>query len=112
MRVELLVVPDCPNEVAAHEVVAQAAALAEVVDLDVTITVIDSDEEAQRRGFAGSPTFLIEGIDPFAVPGAPTGVACPVYPTAGGLSGTPDVFALREALLRACAAPATSADDR
>jgi hypothetical protein len=54
MRVELLVVPDCPTGVAAHEVLAQAAARAEVTDLDVTITVIDSDEEAQRRGFAGS----------------------------------------------------------
>ena len=112
MRVELLVVPDCPNEVAAHEVLAAAAALAEVVDLDVTVTVIDSDEEAQLRGFAGSPTFLIEGIDPFAVPGAPAGMACRLYPTAGGLSGTPDVFALREALLREYAAPATSADER
>jgi hypothetical protein len=112
MRVELLVVPDCPNEAPAREVLGRAAQLAGVLDLNLTITVIDSDEEARRRGFIGSPTFLIEGVDPFAVPGAPAAVACRVYPSPGGLSGTPEVGALRDALVSACADPATGTDDR
>jgi hypothetical protein len=112
VRVELLVVPDCPNEAPAREVLDRAAGLAGVLDLELTVTVIDGDEEAQRRGFIGSPTFLIEGVDPFPVPGAPTAVACRVYRTEAGLSGTPDVGALQEALVRASAGPATAAGDR
>jgi hypothetical protein len=101
MRVELMVVPDCPHEASARAVLNQAAQLAGVLDLELTITVIDSDEEAHRRGFIGSPTFLIEGVDPFPVPGAPPAVACRVYLTAAGHAGTPDVAALQKALTRA-----------
>ncbi|MGI8870360.1 MAG: hypothetical protein ACR2F6_16310 [Mycobacteriales bacterium] len=67
----------------------------------MTVTVIDSVKEAQRRAFVGSPTFLIDGVDPFAVPGAPTGVTCRVYATARGMAGVPEVEHLRDALLRA-----------
>jgi hypothetical protein len=100
MRVELLVVPDCPNEAPARALLDRAAQLAGVLELDLRVTVIDSDEEARRRGFIGSPTFLVEGVDPFPVPGAPAAVACRVYPTAAGLSGVPDVGALQNALVR------------
>jgi hypothetical protein len=99
--IELLVVPECANEAAALEVVHAAAEAAGLEAAPVTITVIDSAAEAQRRGFIGSPTFLIDGVDPFAVPDAPTGVTCRLYATAGGPAGVPDVEALREALIRA-----------
>ncbi|MBI4942273.1 MAG: hypothetical protein HY830_16135 [Actinobacteria bacterium] len=112
MDVELLVVRDCPNVVAAREVLARAADLAGVTDLHVAVTVIGTDEEAQQRGFAGSPTFLVEGVDPFATPAAGVGLACRVYPTPRGLSGTPDVAAVRDALLGACTGQASAAGDR
>jgi hypothetical protein len=99
--IELLVVPDCPNEAAALTVLQEAAESAGLERVPVTVTVIDSSEEAQRRRFLGSPTFLIDGVDPFAVPGAPTGLTCRVYATADGPSGVPAVETLREALVRA-----------
>lgn len=103
MDVELLVVPDCPNEVSAYDLTRAALA-----DLDlkaaVSTTVIDSDEEAQARGFTGSPTFLINGRDPFAEPGAAVGVACRVYRTPAGLAGVPPLAELREELRRAATA--------
>ncbi len=71
-----------------------------MAELPATVTVVATDEEAQRRGFRGSPTFLIDGTDPFAAPDAPTGLTCRLYPTAAGLSPVPEPTALRDALLR------------
>jgi hypothetical protein len=103
MNVELLVVPDCPNEAVAYELTQ--AVLAELdVSASVSTTVIASDEQAQARGFTGSPTFLINGRDPFAQPGATVGVACRVYPTPAGLAGVPTREELREELRRAALA--------
>lgn len=98
MRVEVLVVRDCPNAAAACEAVRQAARMVGLAELDVTIRVIDTEEQAQRHRFAGSPTFLIDGVDPFATPGAPSGLACRLYVTPAGLSGTPEVRLLADAL--------------
>jgi hypothetical protein len=112
MRGELLVVADCPNETMALEALVEAARQARLADLAVTVTVIDTDDQAQGGGFIGSPTFLVDGTDPFPAPGAPSGVTCRVYPTAAGPFGTPDVDQLRDSLLRACASPATEAGGR
>jgi hypothetical protein len=43
--------------------------LAQATDLPVTTRLIDTDEDAARFGMAGSPTLLIDGVDPFAPPG-------------------------------------------
>ena len=59
---------------------------------------VETEEEAARLGFLGSPTVLIEGVDPFAVGGEPTGLACRVYATEDGLRGAPSRGALRAAL--------------
>jgi len=99
--IELLVVPGCPNEGPARDALRAAAELAGLGTVPLTVTVVDSAEEAQRRGFVGSPMFLIDGVDPFAVPGGPNGVTCRVYSTLDGLVGMPDVESLRDALLRA-----------
>ena len=40
---------------------------------------------AGRRGFVRSPTILIDGVDPFGVPGQSPVVACRVYVTPAGL---------------------------
>ena len=99
MDVELLVMMECP-----HEAVALALTMAALDELDVaasvTTTVMESDEQAQVRGFAGSPTFLINGRDPFAAPSANVATACRVYRTPTGLAGVPSLEELREALRR------------
>lgn len=97
MDVELLVVSSCPNESAAYNLAA--AALADIgMNPRVRTSVIESDAEAVTRGFTGSPTFLINGHDPFSQPGAVAGLACRVYRTASGLAGVPPFEELRAAL--------------
>ena len=102
--VELLVVPDCPNEVAAGRVLLEAVRLAGIEDVRVGVTVVGTDDEAQRLNFVGSPTFLIGGVDPFAVAGSAVGLTCRIYWGPAGRSGVPDVAALRDALAKACIA--------
>jgi hypothetical protein len=98
--IELLVVPDCPHQVAAEGLVRQALADTGVRS-SVSTSVLHTDREAHRRGIAGSPTFLIDGRDPFAPPSDGGGLACRLYPTPEGLAGIPALADLRQALKRA-----------
>ncbi|MFH8467015.1 hypothetical protein [Streptomyces sp. NPDC017991] len=43
--------------------------------------------DAERTGFTGPPTCLIDGRDPFANPSSPTGLACRMYHTADAGGG-------------------------
>lgn len=99
MEIELLVVPDCPHEAAAAELITTAVAETGV-QATVTHTVITSQDQARRRGFAGSPTILVNGSDPFEDPAAPAAMACRLYPTPEGLRGVPALRELRRALKR------------
>ncbi len=69
------------------------------VDFSLELQEIESDEQAQAVGFRGSPTVLVDGVDPFAPPGTPVGMACRVYQTPAGLAGSPTVEQLREVLI-------------
>ncbi len=102
LQIELLVVPECPNEAVAAELIATAVA-ATGVAATVIRTVIGTEAEAQRRGFVGSPTILLNGVDPFPVPQASVGLACRLYSTPDGLAGAPRLRDLRQALKRAVA---------
>ena len=87
--IELLVVPDCPNESLALMALESAFEQVGLREQSVRVTVITSQDEAQERGFIGSPTILIDGVDPFGVPGQSPAVACRVYATPAGMSGVP-----------------------
>ena len=104
MDVELLVIPDCPNEAPAAALLRTALDDVVLVRIPVTKVVIDSPEHAERRGFIGSPTILIDGDDPFAEPGQPAAVACRVYRNTTGPGGIPEPRRLQQALKRAAAA--------
>ncbi len=102
LQIELLVVPGCPNEAVAAELIATALADTGVA-ATVTRTLLVTEAEAQRRGFIGSPTILLNGLDPFSVPRATVGLACRLYSTSDGLAGVPPLRDLRQALKRAAA---------
>lgn len=59
---------------------------------------VETPEEAERIGFRGSPTVLIDGADPFASGDEPTGLACRMYLTPDGPQGSPTLGQLRAAL--------------
>jgi hypothetical protein len=101
MDVELLVVPDCANESGAMSVLHLALDVVGLGAQPVLRTVIVSQEQAQGRGFVGSPTILIDGVDPFGVDGQSPAFACRVYATPEGLSGVPPLDEVISALAAA-----------
>ena len=62
------------------------------------VSVIDTDEVARARGFAGSPAYLADGVDLFAGEEPRGSLACRVYPTPDGPRNLPALRDLRKAL--------------
>ncbi|WP_063045212.1 alkylmercury lyase family protein, partial [Nocardia pseudovaccinii] len=114
MKLEILQVPDCPNAAVLEERIRQALT-GELVDIEVIHRVLDTTADAAAAGMTGSPTLLVDGSDPFAVPGQEPSLSCRLYPSdTGGLGGAPSIAALRRALdvdtSQAPPAPAVAAD--
>lgn len=83
---------DCPNWRITQRHLSTL--VAEGVDATVTFQPIDSDT-AIVHGFRGSPTVLIDGVDPFAPDETPLGLTCRIYDTELGPSGSPSLEQLR-----------------
>lgn len=96
MDIALLYFDDCPNWKIADERLAAIAA--ERPDLTVSRHLVDTLEEAERVGFHGSPSILVDGIDVFAEPDDGVGLSCRVYRTPDGLAGAPTIEQVRAAL--------------
>lgn len=96
MEVTLQYVPGCPHWRVADRRLRQ---LAGELDLDITRQRIGSPGAAERHGFCGSPTILVEGSDPFAADGESVGLSCRIYRTPGGPAGAPTVDQLRQVLV-------------
>jgi hypothetical protein len=100
MELTVLTVPGCPNAAAFEE--RLTAALAGYPGAVVRCRQVADEQEAAEAGMAGSPTLLIDGADPFAVPGQVPGLSCRLYRDAAGRpAGAPSVEDLRRALERA-----------
>jgi hypothetical protein len=102
-EIELLWWEGCPSTERALGELREALADVGMGDAPVQMREIQSDADAQRVGFAGSPTILVDGVD--LVPAAndePAGLSCRVYRRRDGrIAPTPDPDDLREALRRA-----------
>lgn len=96
MKISLLYFDGCPS----WKVVEERLRVIAAEHLGVTVThhQVDTVEEAQRVGFHGSPSILIDGVDAFAEPDAGVGLACRVYPTPAGSAGAPTLDQLRAAV--------------
>lgn len=95
MRVQLLYFRECPN----WRLLGQRLSLvAAETGVDVEHVLVETDQDARRLGFHGSPSLLVDGRDPFASGDAPIGLTCRVYGTPSGLEGSPTVEQLREVL--------------
>ena len=100
--IELLLVPDCPNEAAAVELIRTAVTETHM-HATVTRTVIATRDQARQRGFVGSPTILLNGADPFTHLDAAVALACRLYSTPDGPRSVPTLQSLRQALHRVAA---------
>jgi hypothetical protein len=101
VRVEVLVVADCPNEALTVERLRQALDESGRAATTVKIQVVTPETIHEVPVFAGSPTVVIDGVDPFADE-ATSGAAlsCRVYRAADAISGAPSLAALRCAIGR------------
>lgn len=101
--VELLWWEGCPSTEPTLETLRVALEEAGLTGTEVSLREVKTEADAREAGFVGSPTVLIDGLDP--VPPAsdePVGLACRVYRRRDGrVSPIPDPDDLREALRRA-----------
>ena len=100
MKIELLYFRECPTYKPAQQTLQQALS-EEGIEAQIQLLVVNSNEEAQRIQFPGSPTIRVNGRDLF--PPAERqdwGLGCRMYPTPEGLRGAPTKAMLSEALFR------------
>ncbi len=97
MRITLQYFDGCPSWRTADE---RLRRVADSLGLDVRVDhqLVESPQDAERLGFRGSPTLLIDGVDPFADPDAPVGLSCRIYATEDGRAGAPSERQLEQAL--------------
>lgn len=97
MDIEVRYFDDCPNWQTTEGYLKR---LVEELGITASIrrTLVNTTELAVRYGFIGSPTVLINGLDPFSSTDAPVGLSCRVYRNETGLAGSPSEQQLREAL--------------
>lgn len=100
LAVTVLYFDGCPSWRTAMDRLQVAATLADV-RITVSTEAVQTPEDADRLGFTGSPTIVIAGRDPFALPGKVPAMACRVYTTPHGLAGAPTVAQLVDALRQA-----------
>lgn len=101
VRVELLVVPNCPHEYVASQRLRQALDDTGHASTPVEVREVTAEAAAGTPEFAGSPTILVNGADPFAAQAAGIGaVSCRIYHGETGLAGAPSVEQLRQVLRR------------
>jgi hypothetical protein len=103
MRITVLTVPDCPNTPAVIERITGALAGRPA---SVELVEVTGEAEAARLGMTGSPTILLDGVDPFAAAGAVPGLSCRIYRGPDGAAdGAPSMQDLKAALSATAASP-------
>ena len=97
MHLTVLAVPDCPNVKLLEQHLFQA--LEGHHDVTVSRHEIADENQAARRGMNGSPTLLVDGLDPFAGPDQRASLSCRLFPDGRGRSaGAPSIEQLRQAI--------------
>ena len=97
MRIELHYFEVCPHCQTADDRLRRVAAAR---GLTVEHRLITTPAEAEETQFPGSPTILIDGIDPFSRGDEPVGLSCRLYQTPDGPAGSPTVTQLEAVLHR------------
>ncbi|MEO7349393.1 MAG: hypothetical protein ABIW32_06005 [Terrimesophilobacter sp.] len=98
MKVELLHIDECPNWKQAGERLRAALDKVGRTGDIIDNVLLRTPEEAAQYPFAGSPTILLDGEDPFPNGGPISQLACRVYRTETGLAGSPTTEQLTVAL--------------
>jgi hypothetical protein len=97
MEIVLQYFDGCPGWRMAEERL-RAALTAAGTDATVTQVEVATLADAERLGFAGSPTILIDGRDRFGDADAAPSLACRRYATAAGVEPAPSIEQLLAAI--------------
>ena len=98
MKITIQYFDGCPHWKLADERVRKALGSRRPGEVELDYELIDSPETAERIGFHGSPTILIDGRDPFVTGQEPLGMTCRVFRTEQGAQGAPSEAQLRAAI--------------
>ena len=97
MKVDVLHVDGCPSLDPLLRVLRSL--IRDHSDISLPTTLVGSNQDAQRLGFHGSPTILIDGHDPFPWHDERIGLSCRVYADAEGrMAGLPSREMLAQVL--------------
>ena len=97
MKVTLQYFDSCPNWRVVDQRIREVIE-SEDLDIDLDYQLIESPEAAEQYGFHGSPSILIDGVDPFATADTQVGYACRIYLTESGPAEAPSVEQIAQAL--------------
>ena len=99
MKVEITHFDSYPTYRATENALRQVLA-EESIQADIELVAVNSEEEARRLRFPGSPTIRVDGRDLFPTPEREDWrLVCRVYATPEGLIGSPTAQMLKAALL-------------
>ena len=106
MKVEVLYFDGCPTYKTAEKTLREVLA-GEGIETKVELIAVNTDQEARRLRFPGSPTIRVNGDDLFPVSEREDWrLGCRVYATPEGLRGSPTTEMFKEALMSEGAAGA------
>ena len=97
MKIELLYFDGCPSWESGLKNL-QTALQEEGLSTAVEMVKVESDEDAARLKFLGSPHFRVDGMDLWHEERDVYSLSCRVYPTPNGIKGYPTVQMLKEKL--------------
>lgn len=108
MKIEILYFDECPSYLTAEETLRGVIA-EQAIETRVELVAVNTDEEAQRRRFPGSPTIRVDDRDLFPV-AERVGYAlgCRMYAAPEGLKCSPTAEMVRAALAERTLVPRVS----
>jgi hypothetical protein len=98
LHVELLAVEDCPHlEQARRDL--EAVLRRGIIETQIQLVLVSTQDEAEFLGFPGSPTIRINGEDVVSEPDRPIALGCRLYRDGEGkLTGSPPIETIRAAV--------------
>jgi hypothetical protein len=97
MKITVLHVPGCPSMTPLSQHLVDA--LVDRDDVEVEDQVVTDQQQAAALHMTGSPTLLVDGVDPFAEPGQQPSISCRLYADDDGrIARAPSTTQLRQAL--------------
>jgi hypothetical protein len=99
VKMEILYFDGCPTYLEAEKTLQKVLAQEDASGAEIALVVVNTDEEAQKLRFPGSPTIRVDGEDLFPAPDrAEYALGCRMYANPEGLRGSPTAEMLEEAL--------------